>query len=370
MYSLVLMTALTTAPNGPEFNGYFRDLFRGSSSSASQSNNCQGGGIFHGRILTALTFGGGSCSGSCNGSCYGSCTGSTCSGRSLSCSGGCTGTVPSYSCCGGSAAAVRYSCNGGFPGFAPDYGSPYATPMPAYYAPIAPMIPIIDPVRSESSLKNVLPVPSATAGQRGTVVIRLPADARLSVDGVQLELTSSERTFVTPELPLGKEYVYTFKVEYDRSGRTLSESQKVTVAAGKTSTATFEDLRMSAAPNTAPTAVSAKPVEPIKPTRVEESANPFRTNSLASTQLPARISIKLPTDTVLYIDGKKNEKSGSVREFTTPPIPFGKEFSYELKLLKTRNGQPEELSQKVVFQAGETVTVDFTEGASERRAGK
>jgi hypothetical protein len=29
MYSLVLMTAMTTGPTGPEFNGFFRDLFSG-----------------------------------------------------------------------------------------------------------------------------------------------------------------------------------------------------------------------------------------------------------------------------------------------------------------------------------------------------
>ena len=29
MYGLVLMTAMTTTPNAPEFNGYFRDLFSG-----------------------------------------------------------------------------------------------------------------------------------------------------------------------------------------------------------------------------------------------------------------------------------------------------------------------------------------------------
>lgn len=368
MYSLVLMTALSTAPNGPEFNGYFRDLFRGSSNSASQSNSCSGGGIFHGRIIRALTFGGGACSGSCTGSCYGSCTGSTFTGRSLSCNGGCTGAVPSYSCCGGGA-AVRYSCNGGFPGSSPDFGSPYATPLPAYYGPIVSTIPILDPVRVDSSFKNVLPNPTISADQRATVSIRLPADARLSVDGVPLELTGADRVFTTPELPIARDYTYNFKIEYDRNGRTLSESQKVTVTAGKTSTVVFEDLTASIG-KPAPAAVTAKPSEPIKPTRTEEPVNPFRTNGLASAATPARISIKLPADTVLFIDGKKNEKIGNTREFTTPPIPFGKEFSYDLKLVKTRNGQPEELTQKVVFQAGETVTVDFTEPTLDRRAGK
>ncbi|MBL8868049.1 MAG: TIGR03000 domain-containing protein [Planctomycetia bacterium] len=241
--------------------------------------------------------------------------------------------------------------------------------MPAYYAPIVPGIPILDPVRVDGSYKNVLPTPSASLAQRATVSIRLPADARLSVDGVPLELTGADRVFTTPELPIARDYTYNFKIEYDRNGRTLSESQKVSVTAGKTSTVVFEDLTASIG-KPAPAAVTAKPSEPIKPTRTEEPVNPFRTNGLASAATPARISIKLPADTVLFIDGKKNEKIGNTREFTTPPIPFGKEFSYDLKLVKTRNGQPEELTQKVVFQAGETVTVDFTEPTLDRRVGK
>jgi uncharacterized protein (TIGR03000 family) len=367
MYSLVMMTALTTAPSGPEFNGYFRDLFRGSSSSASQSNNCNGGGIFHGRIITALTFGGGGCTGSCTGSC----TGGSCTGRSLSCNG-CSGSIASHSCCGGTIA--RASCFGSMPGGAPiEFGSPYATPMPAYYGPIVPGFPILDPVRVEGSYKNVLPAPSATAGQRATVTIRLPADARLSVDGVPLELTGAERVFTTPELPMGRDYAYGFKIEYDRNGRTLSESQKVTVTAGKTSTVAFDDLTASAKP--APATSAAKPIEPTKPTAFDKAVpetptNPFRASAFAANPTPARITVKLPTDAALYVDGKKHEKTGAQREFTTPPIPFGKEFAYELKLVKTRNGQPEELTQKVVFQAGETVTVDFTEVPVDRRAGK
>ena len=35
MYSLVLMTAMSTTPNAPEFNGFFRDLFFGNCSGCS-----------------------------------------------------------------------------------------------------------------------------------------------------------------------------------------------------------------------------------------------------------------------------------------------------------------------------------------------
>lgn len=403
MYSLVMMTALSTAPSGLEFNGFFRNLFHGggctgtSQSASSCSGSCSGG-IFHGRIVSFFSFGSGSCTGSCSGSCSGrsnSCSG--CTGTSLSCTG-CSGSMPSYSCTGSLAPsysctgsmAPGYSCTGGQPGgFPTEFGSPYATPLPAYYSvpTISSFVPTVpaptsitfDPqprVEASTGMKNILPTPSITASQRATVMIRLPADARLYADQLLLELTSAERTFVTPELPVGREYAYNFKIEYDRNGRTLSETQKVSVTAGKSSTVVFDDLTLGAKPKAADTAVTAKPIEPTKPVsaekpKVDETSNPFRTNnSYVSAPAPARISVKIPENATLYIDGKKNEKPGTLREFTTPPLPFGKEFSYALKLQKSKNGQPEEVMQKVIFQAGETVSVDFTDAAVERRAGK
>ena len=63
---------------------------------------------------------------------------------------------------------------------------------------------------------------------------------------------------------------------------------------------------------------------------------------------------------VLSKGTKKNDRTGLVREFTTPPLTAGQEFSYLMKAEVQRNGQPESQSTKVTFRAGELVTVDFT----------
>ena len=177
-------------------------------------------------------------------------------------------------------------------GLMDQYNPVTVVPTVPYFAPT-----INDPTprfESYTGQKNVLPNPTITAAQRATVVIRLPADARLFVDQQLLELTSAERTFVTPELPLGREYAYSFKIEYDRNGRTLSESQKVHVTAGKASTVVFEDLTVAAKAKATETAVTAKLLEPTKPVSAEkpktaeELANPFRgNNGYVSTPMPA-----------------------------------------------------------------------------------
>src|SRR5262245_46516085 len=106
MYSLVLMTAMTTAPDAPEFNGFFRDLFSGNCAGCYGTNlapryNCYGGcgGSYYPAGCSGAFYNG------CNG-CYGdtfmnrvrrwfdrgNCCGTSGSGYGFAC-----GVPPAYS---------------------------------------------------------------------------------------------------------------------------------------------------------------------------------------------------------------------------------------------------------------------------------
>jgi uncharacterized protein (TIGR03000 family) len=65
-----------------------------------------------------------------------------------------------------------------------------------------------------------------------TLVVSLPAEAKLAVDGFVTSSTSSVRTLTSPVLENGKDYVYDLKAEVVRDGRTLTSSKQVTVRAG------------------------------------------------------------------------------------------------------------------------------------------
>ncbi|MFM8275232.1 MAG: TIGR03000 domain-containing protein, partial [Gemmata sp.] len=276
MYSIVLMTALSAAPDAPQFNGYFRDLFQGNS--CNGCNGCSGGARY--------SCSGGGCSGavaypaSCSG-CSGCCGGGSvfglglgdrmrsffdggsgccgarsygCTGSSLSCSGySCSGS--SMSCFG--AAAYSYtptflgglSCQGGLMYAAPPAPLDQFSPSPGQ-----PGIPYAIPdaapgATGQRPAGGASPALTGSTAQsrRATVVVRLPADARLSADGRPLNLTGAERRFVSPELPADQEFVYRFKVEYERDGETVSVTKKVPVRAGLTATVEFVDL-MAAKP--------------------------------------------------------------------------------------------------------------------------
>jgi uncharacterized protein (TIGR03000 family) len=211
---------------------------------------------------------------------------------------------------------------------------------------------------------------------KATVVVKLPADAKLFAENQILALTSAERSFVTPDLPTGREFTYTFRIEYDRNGRTLSESQKVTVVAGRTANVVFDDLVATTATKTSTATSNTKP-EAAKSTTAEKpdmfrNVKDSRTAPAVevTTQQPARITVKLPDNAMLYIDGKQNDGTDKDRVFTTPPLPPGREYTYVMSIQTQVGGQVEQLHQKVVFKAGEIVRVDFTEDPRERKASK
>jgi uncharacterized protein (TIGR03000 family) len=386
MYSLILMTAMSGAPEAPQFNGFFRNLFRGCQgescygcygSGVSRSVGCYGSCDGFGSRMRAF-FNRGSCYGSCHGASY------SCFGTSYACFGapqGCVGGfgVPSTDEFGAPPAPNGFAppapavpgsaylptdadcCGDGYTlGTPAAVAAPFAAPFPA--APPAPMpagAPATVP-EDRTGRRVALAPPSSDEKARGTVVVKLPADARLYAEGRPLPQTSGERTFVTPPLPGGRDYTYSFRAEYVRDGETISQSKRVAVRPGQSATVEFADLTLAKTskpdpvPLARPTSTKAEPVS--KPT------NPFinGTAPAPSALERARITVKLPPGATLYVDGKKNERTGPVREFSTPVLRPGQEYAYLMKAEVTRNGRPESQTTKVTFRAGEIVTVDFT----------
>lgn len=360
MYSLVLMSALSVGPTVPEFDGYFRNLFsfrgcsgcNGCDGSASRSvgcSGCSGGGLFNGRILSFFRFNGGCCGSCCGGqTAMASCYGTSCNGGMMY-----TPTVP-QACCGGGTPYEMGMPYGGAapftgPTFDPNMGVPYAPPSTA---PPAPPETVPD-----SRLYGRYTPPAAAVDGRATVQVKLPADARLFAEDRPLQLDSATRTFVTPPLPGGREYTYRFRAEYDRNGRTVSETKRLVVRPGASVPLEFEDLTVARAP-----AAESPRVAGLPP-----AAIPIPMPA-ATTSAPARITVTLPPGGTLYIDKQKDERPDRVREYTTPPLPPGKEFAYWMTVETVANGQKEYVIQKVVCKAGESVPVDFTKAAPDRRA--
>ncbi len=422
MYTLVMMTALATAPEGAQFNGFFRDLAGGSgcnSDSRSQSdgakchgnscNGCCGGGLFHGRIVSFFNFFGSGCNGSCNGSCNGRSAGS-----GSNCNGSCQGSSCNGSSCNGSScngnrrdlgyssACFGTSCSGNaFPPMS--IPGDFAQPIPTNSgygagclgAAGSPMIvpgggydtvPLSPPTSVPSERDTYRPT-VIDERSRGIVIVRLPEDAKLFAEGRQLILKSDERRFVTPPLPSDRDAVYNMRIEYLRDGEVIARTKRVQIRAGETKTLEFNE-QSARTPTVAPPELFAdKPKfgSPLTPSIPEipsfhTPALPTGTPTVNKPQpLPplgggsvtvvpppqalsdrAKITVKLPTGATLYVDAKKNNRTDAIREFTTPVLKKGELYTYTLRMETSRNGQPESEDRKVEFMAGEMHTVDFT----------
>jgi uncharacterized protein (TIGR03000 family) len=73
-----------------------------------------------------------------------------------------------------------------------------------------------------------------------TILVSLPADAKVTIDGAPTASTSAVRRFVSPTLQPGQEYTYSLTAEVVREGQTVSTTQQVAVRAGRLTTVHVE----------------------------------------------------------------------------------------------------------------------------------
>ncbi len=138
----------------------------------------------------------------------------------------------------------------------PNFPPGIIPPVPGVFpeVPKAPGIPLIDEPKKEVPKKNgfntlgVSPVPA-------TVVLSVPAGAKVYVEGVALKSAAAERSFRTPALTPGQEYSYTVKAVVTEDGREYTEAKQVVVTPGETTAVSFEKLlaRFGPAPAVAQT---------------------------------------------------------------------------------------------------------------------
>ncbi len=128
-------------------------------------------------------------------------------------------------CCGES-----YGCAScGSCGYAPSYG---CATCGAGYAPVA---------GCSTCASGFCPLSGAVASNEApaTIVVSLPADAKLTIDGEATTSTSAQRVFVSPNLPMGKEFHYTLKAEIKVNGKPTVVTERVAVKAGEESRITL-----------------------------------------------------------------------------------------------------------------------------------
>ncbi len=125
--------------------------------------------------------------------------------------GGCCGEVASCGCCGAAPVAACGGCS-----------------SCAYAAPAG--------CSSCASGACAYAQPAAGAA---VIVVSLPANAKLTIDGEATTSTSQQRVFTSPALPAGKDFHYTLQAEVVVDGKPVTVSKTVAVRAGEQSRVTL-----------------------------------------------------------------------------------------------------------------------------------
>lgn len=235
----------------------------------------------------------------CWGGCHG-CWGCSCYGGwgCYGCHGGC------YGCYG--------SCYGCYGGYAHSYGCYACTGCGAVIVKPAVLVPKMEKTSADSA----------------KVEVQMPDDAVLYIDGQRTPLTSTSRVFATPTLAPNQNYYYTLKAEALRDGKVVEETRRVVVRAGSVAQVELRNLEQVV---TETTAVAAA----------------------------ARITVRLPEEAKLFVDGQACPLTSTPRSFDTPKLEAGRKFYYTLKAEMVRDGQTMVQSQRVVIEAGKKVDVSL-----------
>jgi uncharacterized protein (TIGR03000 family) len=89
------------------------------------------------------------------------------------------------------------------------------------------------------------PPPAQPRAAPATLVVRLPVDALLDIEGNRTRSTGEVRRFVSPPLAMGKKYHYTFKATWRDGSKQVVRERVVPVVAGQE---VIVDLRQEESP--------------------------------------------------------------------------------------------------------------------------
>jgi uncharacterized protein (TIGR03000 family) len=79
----------------------------------------------------------------------------------------------------------------------------------------------------------------------------------------------------------------------------------------------------------------------------------------APEKASANLSLTLPKNAKLFVDGNVISGDGESRQFHTPELPVGQTFFYDIKAIIEVNGKMEVEEKRVVVKAGETLRETF-----------
>jgi uncharacterized protein (TIGR03000 family) len=82
-----------------------------------------------------------------------------------------------------------------------------------------------------------------------------------------------------------------------------------------------------------------------------------------ASDLTVHVTVRVPAGAEVWFDGTKTRQTGAVREFESPELMRGREYTYEVRARWTQDGKEVSRTRSIEVAAGARKTVDFTKSA-------
>jgi uncharacterized protein (TIGR03000 family) len=95
------------------------------------------------------------------------------------------------------------------------------------------------------------------------------------------------------------------------------------------------------------------------------NSRPYRSvetepSTTAPTDTQAHVRLFVPADAEVWFDDAKTSQNGSVREYVSPPLTPGRNYSYQIRVRWMEGDRSVDQIRKVAVRAGSMTTADFT----------
>jgi uncharacterized protein (TIGR03000 family) len=158
---------------------------------------------------------------------------------------------------------------------------------------------------------------------KGFLVVRLPADAKLFVNDQPMNSRGGLRRFASPELQPGRIYPYALRAQWQRNGKTVERNETIYLRAGD-----YKRLAISDAPQ-------ARTVD-------------------------TRLTLQVPAEAAVTLAGVPTESKGTLRTFSTSRLAAGQRWKdYRVEVSIDRDGRSETQQRELELVGGESYELKF-----------
>jgi uncharacterized protein (TIGR03000 family) len=92
---------------------------------------------------------------------------------------------------------------------------------------------------SRSRSYSYAPAETSTVDNRVTLILTVPADAKIWIEGSSTGQGGSQRQFVSPPIQPGHDYTYRIQVRWNQDGHEVTSEREIPVHAGDVINLTF-----------------------------------------------------------------------------------------------------------------------------------